>query len=380
MHIGFITPEYPCNEFTGNIGGIGTFTKNLASQLINNGHQVSVFIHSQSKSTVIEHNGIKIHFVKKVTVKSITWLTNRFFFNKYVNNSITSEKIDFLEAPEWTGFTAFMRFNCPLVLRLHGSDTYFCNLDNRPVKWKNKFFEKKALLGADKIIGVSEFVSKKTIELFHLKKEIETIHNTIDANQFKPNHTQIKPKTLLYFGSIIRKKGVLEIPEVFNQLIVKDPNITLTLLGRDVVDVLSGESTLKLFTSKLSKHAVQNIKYIPSVPYHEVKRYIQQAEVVLLPSFAEAFPMTWLEAMALEKKLVTSNIGWANELMIDGETGYTVSPKNHENFANNILTLLNDDEKSTQMSKKARIHIIEFFNAEISLAKNLKMYKSMIKS
>jgi hypothetical protein len=34
---------------------------------------------------------------------------------------------------------------CPIVIRLNGSDTYFCNLDYRMVKWKNKFHEKRAL-------------------------------------------------------------------------------------------------------------------------------------------------------------------------------------------------------------------------------------------
>jgi hypothetical protein len=48
-----------------------------------------------------------------------------------------------VEAPDWTGITSFIDAKCPVVIRLNGSDTYFCHLDQRPVKWNNKFHEKR---------------------------------------------------------------------------------------------------------------------------------------------------------------------------------------------------------------------------------------------
>jgi hypothetical protein len=60
-----------------------------------------------------------------------------------INNLYRSKEID--EAPDWTGITSLFRLKMPIVIRLNGSDTYFCNLDNRPVKWSNKFHEKRAL-------------------------------------------------------------------------------------------------------------------------------------------------------------------------------------------------------------------------------------------
>ncbi|MCI2228395.1 glycosyltransferase family 4 protein [Polaribacter sp. MSW13] len=378
MNLAFITPEYPIASFKGNIGGIGTFTKNLAEQLVKNQCKVTVFVHSQPKENVVIQNGVEVHLVKKNAVKGITWFTNRRYFNKYVNQIILKNKIEVIEAPEWTGFTAFMKFKCPFVIRLHGSDTYFCDLENRPVKPKNRFFEKRALLGADKIVGVSKFVADKTQELFKLKKEIEVIHNAIDISLFVPNHQQIKPKSLLYFGTIIRKKGVLEIAKAFNSIIEKDQTVTLTLLGRDNKDVITKQSTVNLLKELLSEKALQNTLFINAVPYKDVITYIQQSEIVLLPSFAEAFPMTWLEAMALEKKMVTSNIGWAKELMIDGVTGYTVNPINTEDFATKVLVLLNETEKTSIMAKAARNRIVNEFDMEKSIQQNIKFYKSFL--
>lgn len=379
MHIAFITPEYPLEAFKGNIGGIGTFTKSLGEQLVRFSCKVTVFVHSQSKEQVFVENGVEIHLVKKKAIKGITWYSNRRYFNKYVNNIIFKKNIEVIEAPEWTGFTAFMKFICPLVIRLHGSDTYFCDLENRKVKAKNKFFEKKALTGATKIVGVSNFVSQKTKRLFNLHVEIEVIHNTIDVDRFTPNHQNIKPKSLLYFGTLVRKKGVLEIAKMFNLLIKKDDEVALVLLGRDNKDIFTGKSTLEMFKNLLSEKALKNFNHINAVPYQQVIQFIQQAEIVLLPSFAEAFPMTWLEAMALEKKLVTSNIGWAKELMVNNETGFTVNPENTEEFTSKVLALLNDKSKATQMTENARLRIINEFSIKQSIATNIAMYKSIIK-
>ncbi|MEI6864486.1 glycosyltransferase family 4 protein [Flavicella sp.] len=379
MNIAFITPEYPISSFSGNIGGIGTFTKTLAEQLIKNNCNATIFIHSQFNEEVITENGVEIHLVKKKVVKGITWYTNRRYFNKYVNKVVKQKNIQVIEAPEWTGFTAFMKFNCPLVIRLHGSDTYFCDLENRNVKVKNKFFEKKALTGADKIIGVSNFVAKKTQGLFKLNNDIDVIHNTIDTVLFTPNHQQVKSKTLLYFGTIIRKKGVLEIAKAFNKVIEKDKDVQLCLLGRDNVDIITEKSTLTIFRGLLSEKAKANFKYYEALPYQKVIKYIQRSDIVLLPSFAEAFPMTWLEAMALEKKLVTSNIGWAKELMIDGVTGFTVNPKDSNKFSEKILELLHDNTLASQMAINARNRIINEFDIQQSMVKNIVMYKSILK-
>ena len=378
MNIALITPEYPTSSFNGNIGGIGTFTKNLAEQLTKNKCEVTVFVHSQSVEQIVKNNGVEVHLVKKKTIKGITWYSNRKFFNQYVNKVIKFKHIDIIEAPEWTGFTAFMKFYCPLIIRLHGSDTYFCDLENRQVKYKNKFFEKRALLGANKVIGVSKFVAEKTQQLFKLQNTIDVIHNTIDTSLFSPNHLYTKPKSLLYFGTIVRKKGVLEIAKMFNKLMEKDNEVTLCLLGRDSKDVFTEESTLKIFKALLSKKALKKVTFLNAVPYQDVIKQIQQSDIVLLPSFAEAFPMTWLEAMALEKKILSSNIGWAKELMIQEKTGYMVNPINIDDFVDKVLDLLNNKDKALMMARAARNRIINQFDTEKSIYRNLKLYQEFI--
>ena len=377
MHIAFVTPEYPCKQFNGNLGGIGTFTKNLAEQLVANHCKVTVFIYGQPIEQVLQENKVTIHFVKRKIVKGFTWYTNRKYFNNYINKIVAKERIDVLEAPEWGGVTAFMKFDIPLVIRLHGSDTYFCHLEKRTLKWKNKFFEKNALIGADKIIGVSEFVAKKTKKLFKLELDIDIIYNTVDTEKFKPNHQKIQLKSLLYFGTLVRKKGVLEIAKVFSMLVEQDDEVRLVLVGKDNRDVHTGMSTLAMIKEILSEKALKRMTYIEAVPYDEVISYIQKADVVLLPSLAEAFPMSWLEAMAMEKKLITSNIGWAKELMVDGETGCMVNPSNHQDFFEKIKFMLDNEKEAKLMANNARKRIQENFSSTNSVVNDLILYKSL---
>ena len=184
--------------------------------------------------------------------------------------------------------------------------------------------------------------------------------------------------TILYFGTIIRKKGVLELAEIFNLVIETKPESKLILAGRDVVDVFENRSTLQVFKESLTEKAEKGILYLGALPYREIMQEIQKASVVVLPSFAEAMPMTWLESMAMEKALVTSNIGWAKEVMIHGVTGFMVNPKKHQEYAGKVIELLEGKELRSKYGKNARERILMEFDANVVAKKNIAYYEKII--
>jgi len=379
MHIGFLTPEYPHSSVYFS-AGLGTSIRNLAAALIREDIKVSIFVYGQKKDTVFSENGIKFHLIRQRKFKFVGWYLHRKFLQNYLNKFILADKIEVIEAPDWTGITAFMKFSCPLVIRMHGSDAYFCKLEKRPQKRKNFWFEKQALQGADRLLSVSEFTAKQTTEIFNLKKNIQVIPNSINAGYFIPNPKKTAPKTLLYFGSLIRKKGVLELAGIFNEVIIKKPEAELFLIGKDVVDVFEDKSTLELFQERLSFEAANQVKYFSEVSYSEIKEHISRAAVIVLPSFAEALPMTWLEAMAMEKPLVTSNIGWAKEVMLNRVTGFTENPKDHKAYAEKILYLLDNPCEAAEMGKAARDRVKKKFSTEVVVDQNIKFYNSILKT
>jgi len=378
MHICFLTPEYP-HQLSTSSGGLGTSIKNLAEGLVEAGQRVSIVIYGQKEESIFFENGIQFYFLKQLHYKTGGWWLYRKYLQKFLNNLIKIEEIDLVEAPDWTGITAFIKLKCTVVIRLNGSDAYFCHLEGRPQKKKNRFLEKTALQGADALASVSTFTAEKTNEIFNLNRTFTVIPNSIKTENFKPGTVKLTPDRILYFGTLIRKKGVLELAHIFNKVNEQNPEAQLLLIGKDVIDILENRSTIELIQEALSVEAKKNVTFKSEVPYKEVQKYIGEAQVVVLPSFAEALPMTWLEAMSMEKALVTSNIGWAQEVMVNGKTGFTVDPKEHKIYADRIIELMENPDVAREMGVNARKKVVAQFSSGVIAQRNLEFYSKQIK-
>jgi glycosyltransferase involved in cell wall biosynthesis len=382
MKIAFLTPEYSHSK-TGPSGGIGTSIKNLALELLSQGCSVRVLVYDQKEDGFFEDRGIQIQQIRNVKIKGLSWFLTRKKLEKIINTLYDQNQIDIVEAPDWTGITSFISpKKCPIVIRLHGSDTYFCHLDQRPVKWINKFHEKRALQKADGLISVSHFTADKTNEVFELSKKFTIIQNGINTSLFVPNinSKHNENKSILYFGSLIRKKGLLELPLIFNEVIKINSTAKLILIGKDVADISSGNtSTWQMMQELFTEKAIANVVYLGSIPHTEIKERIEQASVCVFPSFAEALPVSWLEAMAMKKAIVASNIGWGKEVIEDGVSGFLVHPTQHQLFAKKLTLLLGNNDLAQQIGKKARERIEMVFNIDKITAQNILFYKKTIK-
>ena len=395
MHIAFLTPEYP-HPKTGSSGGIGTSIRNLANGLLALGCSVRVLVYGQKEEGVFDDNGITVQQIQNIKLKGLSWFLTRKKLERIINQLYANKEIDLVEAPDWTGITSFIQpEKCPVIIKLNGSDTYFCHLDNRPVKWINNFHERRALQKADGLLSVSQFTADLTNEVFGLQKDFTIIPNSIDIDLFDGNdddNDNLNDKfkanigvsrsgdgRILYFGSLIRKKGLLELPFIFNEVIKKNPEAQLSLIGRDVPDIVSGNpSTWAMMQQLFTDEALQNVTYLGSVPYHKIKEHIKAASVCVFPTFAEALPVSWIEAMALQKPIVASNIGWANEVIVDGVEGFLVHPKDHKKYAERILELLEKPKMQREFGTAARKKVVAKFSTQTVAQQSLLFYKSLI--
>ncbi|MBZ9628920.1 glycosyltransferase family 4 protein [Psychroflexus sp. CAK1W] len=380
MKIAFLTPEYP-HQNTGSSGGIGTSIKNLADALSQLGHKVHIMAYAQAEDKVFEHENISIHQIKNQKFKGLSWWLTRKKIEKYINELHANNQIDIVEAPDWTGISSFIQpQKCPIVIKLHGSDTYFCKLENRPLKIRNYRHERRALAKADGHLSVSQFTADKTNAFFKLDFDFSIIPNGIDTEYFKPKEIkQTSAKKILYLGTLIRKKGVLDLPHIFNRVIDEEPEAELILIGSDAHDIQTGEpSTWKLMQGLFSEAALRQTTYKGKVPYHEVQDYIHEADVCVFPSYAEALPVSWLEAMAMQKAVVASNIGWGSEVIEDGISGVLAYPSNHKKFAQSIIRILNDKQMKTNLEINARKRILDRFDSKLIAKKSIDYYKYII--
>lgn len=394
MKIAFLTPEYP-HPKTGSSGGIGTSIKNLAIGLLAEGCSVRVLVYGQKEEAVFDDKGITIQQIKNVKFKGLSWFLTRKKLERIINQLYANTAIDLVEAPDWTGITSFIQpKKCPIVIRLNGSDTYFCYLDNRPVKWNNKFHERRALQKADGLLSVSQFTADVTNKVFGLQKHFTIIPNSIDTSLFLNDSgspviarneailwSGTGVEVILYFGSLIRKKGLLELPLIFNEVVQKNPTVQLLLIGRDVPDVISGNSsTWQMMQELFADEALPNVRYLGVVPYQEIKLHIKAASLCVFPTFAEALPVSWIEAMALQKPIVASNIGWANEIIEDEVEGFLVHPQDHKKYAERILELLDNPERQIDFGAAARKKVVAKFSMAVVAQQSALFYKKCMAS
>ena len=380
MHIAFLTPEYPHKKIS-HAAGIGTSIKNLAVALVKEKCKVSIIVYGQNKSLVFEDEGVVIYVLEDKNYRFAKWFWYRKHIQNYCNQLIKEQNITILEAADWTGITAFMKFKIPLVIRFHGSDTYFCHLEKRKQKLKNFWFEKLALQKAKAFIAPTTFAGNLSQKLFGLQnKKIQTIHNGLELGKFENSHPEeYQNGLLLYIGTIIRKKGVLELPKIFNQVRQQHPQASLILIGGDSSDIeTQSQSTWQLMQNRFQDDDLHSVTYLGKIPYHEVQQYIKKAHVCVFPSFAETLGMVTIEAMAMQKPVVNTKIGWAKELIVDGESGFLVHPKNHQGYAAKITSILNDNALAKKLGDNARERVEKNFDIKKIAAENIAFYKSVI--
>lgn len=381
MHLAFLTSEYP-HEKVNHAAGIGTSIKNLVESLVKEGVKVSLFIYGQGSDEVIKENGLTIHLIKRRKYALFTWYFHRKYIERYINKVIVSEGVDVIEAPDWTGVTAFMQFKIPLIIRFHGSDTYFCNIEKRKQKWKNKFFEWVAVRGAQGYISPTSFAGKQSAQLFGIAPNlVETIHYGLNLDNFiNDNPEEFQEALIVYIGTIIRKKGVFELPTIFSIVKSKIPSAKLVLIGADAGDVKTGSSsTWAVLKDDFREQDIEDVNYIGKIPYDQVHSFIKKANVCVFPTYAETLGMVTIESMALQRPVVNSNIGWAQELMEDGKSGYLVYPSDHQQYADRIVDLIENKAMAIEMGKEARRYVKDVFCVNKIVKQNISFFNKFIK-
>jgi glycosyltransferase involved in cell wall biosynthesis len=95
-----------------------------------------------------------------------------------------------------------------------------------------------------------------------------------------------------------------------------------------------------------------------------------------LPSWIEGLPVTILEAMAARKPVVATSVGGVPELVLDGETGILVPPRDVPGLSKAIELLLEQPDIGHQMGNKGYEYIHQEFSHEKMWTQVQQLYKS----
>lgn len=379
MHICFITGEYPKKGFPH--GGIGTFIKTLAKNLVEAGHRVSVVGMNYLPYNEIEiEDEVAIYRLKKSKVKGLAWYFNSKAINRKINKIHAENQIDIVETPELGLSFITKNAGTKYIIRLNGGHHFFAKAENRPTEFKKAWSEKRSFAKADHIIAVSEYVAEVSRELLKLKdKKIEVIYNPIDTQRFyQADSSKIDKHTVFFAGSIVEKKGIRQLIQSLEYLIDDFPDIKLIVAGK-FGNVPGTNKPYKpilevAITDKLRPH----ISFLGVVPNFEIPKHIEKAQICCYPSHMEAMPLAWLEVLAMGKVFLGSNTGPGPEAVLDNVTGFLANPHDPKEIADKIRYIFENYDEATKMAFKARQRIIKEFDIEVLVEKNIKFYKSIL--
>jgi colanic acid/amylovoran biosynthesis glycosyltransferase len=110
----------------------------------------------------------------------------------------------------------------------------------------------------------------------------------------------------------------------------------------------------------------RRVSFLGAVGQDEIRALYAAASIFCLPSFAEGIPVVLMEAMAMERPVVSTRITGIPELIECDRNGVLVAPGRPDELADALEGLLGDDRRRRELSARARETIVEDFNAEHS--------------
>jgi glycosyltransferase involved in cell wall biosynthesis len=105
---------------------------------------------------------------------------------------------------------------------------------------------------------------------------------------------------------------------------------------------------------------------------------VKAFDVFAFPTFGEGFGLVLLEAMALAKPVVASNVMAIPEIVVDGETGLLVPPDNAPALANALVKLLSDAALSQKLGLAGQQRAQREFTVDRMIHRTSEVYLAVL--
>ncbi|THF51609.1 glycosyltransferase family 4 protein [Flavobacterium supellecticarium] len=393
MNILILTREYK-NDKLPPCGGTGIFNTLLAKELVKRGHQVTVF--GVNKTNIdFDDEGVRVHYTKNLFKRNFVYdlirsITQKFSFLMPYHFKIHEKEkrdisrrlfayieknnlaVDIIECHDFEGLSLFLGKKFPYVVRCHGSFSVLEKYFGYKVEAGRKHCEREAFKKARNVIAISRFSEQINRELFGVSR-FKLIYNGINIQEFQPDpNPSIIPFSIFYLGNVSLEKGADTAFRVFARLAAKFPQATLQFVGRETPykAVLDKEIQAQDLTDKVIFHGYQSKE--------NIIRLLNSAHVGIFPSKGETLGLALLEAMALAKPVVASNLDSFKELITSGENGYICDTD--ADFVTHISDLLTDTTLAETLSQKARKTVVDHFSIEKMMTETLEYYTTIIQN
>lgn len=214
-----------------------------------------------------------------------------------------------------------------------------------------------------------EFIKK---DLVQEDKSTIILGSGIDVGKFPFHPIIVDNHTFLFIGRLLRDKGVMELLEGFSNFARVYPKARLILVG----DTDSGNPA-SLQEEDLATY--YNHKQITFMGFQsDVKPFIIATSSVILPSYREGVPRTLLEALAIGRPVLASDVPGCREVVKE-ENGFLFEAKSVQAVTETLekFYLLTQEEK-TEMGKRSRGVAERYFSMEVINKQYLEQVKLLL--
>jgi glycosyltransferase involved in cell wall biosynthesis len=227
-------------------------------------------------------------------------------------------------------------------------------------------------LGLDKIIAVTENVKKSLTKCGVDDQKIEVLPSCFDEKVFHPDANnlkmpqrvveQSKNRKVLFIGNIDRTKGLDIFLAAAKSVLRANPETRFVITLHEPHEVLQ---SAKVLASRSLGSSVEIFGVV-----NNMAKLMANVDLVVAPFRSTEgisdIPLIVLEAMALGKPIVASNLEGIKEAVIDGKNGILVNLDNSGELANAITILLNDPNLREEISNQAVSYVKRYSYSEIS--------------
>ena len=255
----------------------------------------------------------------------------------------------------------------PVVLHIHGAsfDQFLDKLNPVLLAVARSLFRRCAF-----VVVLSE--SWRTA----LRQRLGDLPFSVVANGVPVIDTGVRPAhnqdelNILFLGNLCERKGVFDLLEVMPQV----SNAVLHLVG--------GEEQAG-FTAKISqliaeKQLQQQIMLHGVKAGQEKQAFFQNADIFILPSYAEGLPMSLLEAMMCGLPVIVSDVGGIPSVITDKENGLLITAGNRQQIAETLQLLINDPDLRRKIGQAAKQRCLAEFSTDAVVDKLLKLYTQIL--
>ncbi|MBI5727063.1 MAG: glycosyltransferase family 4 protein [Ignavibacteriales bacterium] len=245
----------------------------------------------------------------------------------------------------------------------------------------SKVYNKRRLsYFADKFVAPAENIKKHLENRFYVKPgKITVINNFIVPEDYKlfddealrlfrfENSLPENKKIVLFMGRWSKEKGIDVLLSAMKTILLEDISAFF---------VIAGDGEEKQSVIEFGKEFAGSCKVIASVV--NVAPWYQLADIVVLPSRVDPYPLSVIESGYFCKAIVASAVDGIAELIQHGQDGYLVQPENILDLTNSLHALLEEPDTRIRLGQNLHEKIMRNNLAKQKLPEYYSLYQSIV--